>query len=135
MTPAAPVATAAASLPWYRKVWADAVKVEHAVAAAIEKAASEVPEVEKFAATYGPEATALLSSASPAAGQFVTTAVSAVTVIGTAIEAGGAAAEKAFLDQGFDQTLINTIKGLWTNLKATVPASAAPAAPAVAKKV
>lgn len=133
-TPAAPVATTAAKVSFWSKVWHDVTVAEHAVTSFVTGAAAKVPEAEALIAQYGPEAATLLNSVSSGAGKYATTASNAAATIGQLIEDGGSAVESKLLNVGFDQTLINDIKSLWTNLKASLPTTAAPAATAPAVK-
>lgn len=128
-TSATPVATSTAKASFWSKAWHDVTVAEHAVVSFITGAAAKVPEAEALIAQYGPEAATLLNSISSGSGKYATTAASAAGTIGQLIEDGGAAAEGKLLNVGFDQTLINDIKSLWANLKA----SAGPAPAAAAK--
>jgi hypothetical protein len=134
-TPATPVATGTAKVSFWSKVWHDVTVAEHAVASFITGAAAKVPEAEALIAQYGPEAATLLNSITAGAGKYATTAANAAVTIGQLIEDGGSAVESKLLNVGFDQTLINDIKTLWANLKASTPAATPPAAaPAPAAK-
>src|SRR5271167_3443436 len=135
-TPATPVATAPTpKVSFWSKVWHDVTVAEHAVVSFITGAAAKVPEAEALIAQYGPEAATLLNTVSSGAGKYAVTASNAAATIGSLIEDGGSAVEAKLLNTGFDQTLINDIKNLWANLKATTPAAHPPAAtPAPAAK-
>jgi hypothetical protein len=127
-TQATPVATAAAKTGFWAKAWHDVTVAEHAVVAFVTGAAAKVPEAEALIAQYGPEAATLLNSISSGAGKYATTAASAASTIGQLIEDGGSAVEEKLLNVGFDQTLINDIKTLWANLKASATKATPPAA-------
>jgi hypothetical protein len=129
-TQATPVATSTAKVGFWSKVWHDVTVAEHAVVSFITGAAAKVPEAEALIAQYGPEAATLLNSISAGAGKYATTAANAASTIGSLIEDGGSAVESKLLNVGFDQTLINDIKSLWANLKASTPAATPPAAAA-----
>lgn len=123
-----PVATAPAKVSFWSKVWHDVTVAEHAVSSFITGAAAKVPEAEALIAQYGPEAATLLNTISSGSGKYATTAASAAGTIGQLIEDGGTAVEDKLLNVGFDQTLINDIKSLWANLKASATKAAPPAA-------
>lgn len=119
----------AAKVSFWSKVWHGITVAEHAVISAMKTAAGAVPEVETLVNTYGPEASTLLNTIDPGTGKYATVAANAAATVGQLLEDGGNAAEQNLLNVGFDQTLINDVKSLWTNLKASThnpPPSAAP---------
>jgi len=127
-TPAVPAITTAVKVGFWSKVWHDVTVAEHAVTSFMTGAAAKVPEAEALIAQYGPQAATLLNSVSAGAGKYATVAASAAVTIGQLIEDGGTAAQQNLVNVGFDQTLINDIKGLWTNLKASAASPNAAAA-------
>lgn len=112
---------------FFKNAWTDMVKAEHAVVAALEKAAAAVPEVEAAAEEYGPEIAQAASALVPNAGKYTNTAIQAALVVGQMIEQGGSAAEKQFLDAGADNSFLTDIKNLWNNLKTAAGTSSTPA--------
>jgi hypothetical protein len=126
-TQAPPAATTTAKVGFWSKVWHDVTTAEHAVMSFITGAAAKVPEAEALVSKYGPEVAALLNTVSAGSGKYATTAASAAATIGQLLEDGGTAAQQNLVNVGFDQTLINDIKSLWSNLKASTPNATAPA--------